>query len=157
LASETGSRGKSGDYEEPGSELEKKLADLWNEIMKVDRVGIHDNFFELGMTSIQATIFLNNLQEWIGEIVYIVWLFKAPTIAELARYLGKHYSNAISKLVPNECVSRTRTIFPTDKIDGSKVAQMRELLRPVRVAKTSKLSSGRNPQMIFVLCPPRSG
>src|SRR6185369_2647595 len=43
------SRGEElGEYTAPRTELERVLADIWAEVLRVDRVGAHDNFFDLG-------------------------------------------------------------------------------------------------------------
>ena len=51
--------------------------------------GIDDNFFELGGNSITGAMLINRLQEELGEIVYVVALFDAPTVAGLAAYLSR--------------------------------------------------------------------
>src|SRR5207237_2401053 len=71
--------------------LERMLADMWEQALGIQQVGIHDNFFELGGDSIHAAIFVNHLQERLGEYVYIVAIFDAPTIAALSDYLLRHY------------------------------------------------------------------
>ena len=61
-------------------------------------VGIHDNFFAIGGDSIRAAIFINKLQQLLGEYLYVVALFDAPTIAELAAYLEVNYPQAVARL-----------------------------------------------------------
>ena len=61
-------------------------------------VGIHDDFFELGGNSITGAILINRLQEKLGEIVHVVALFDAPTVARLAAYLASDYPEAVARV-----------------------------------------------------------
>ena len=92
-------------YVAPRTELESFLADKWLEMLGIDRIGVHDNFFELGVNSIKAAVFLNNLQKEMGEAVYIVTLFDSPTIAELA-------------VLFERCCPEPRTVTDYDTTNG---------------------------------------
>src|SRR5262249_4303705 len=48
-------------YRAPGTELERFLADLWRDILHLDRVGIHDQFFELGGDSLLGAALINRI------------------------------------------------------------------------------------------------
>ena len=76
-------------YAMPQSELERKIAGLWQELLPVDKVGIHDNFFELGGHSLLAVRMQSRLQELLGQDVAIVDLFSYPTVHSLARYFSR--------------------------------------------------------------------
>src|SRR6185295_413898 len=54
-------------YEAPRNPIERLLARLWQEVLGIENIGIHDSFFELGGESIKAARFLNRLQEEFGE------------------------------------------------------------------------------------------
>src|SRR5262249_21790606 len=62
------------------------------------QIGVLDNFFDLGGNSIQAAVFVNRLQEKLGQQVYTVALFDSPTIAGLARYLGDICPETVERL-----------------------------------------------------------
>ena len=140
-------------YAEPGSELESLLARLWCEVLGVDGVGAEDSFFELGGDSIKAAILLNRLQEVLGEVVYVVALFDAPTLRGLAEYLNAHYAEAVSKLFGK----RTQQMAENKggKVSEAKVEELRRAIRPMPPSIT--LRSVKNPRAIFILSPPRSG
>ncbi len=87
-----------GERVEPRTELERFLAGLWREVLRVDRIGVHDSFFALGGSSISGAILINRLQRALGEPVPVVALFEAPTLAELAGWLGQRYPEALAKL-----------------------------------------------------------
>lgn len=68
----------------PRTQLEEELAGLWSEVLKVERVGITDNFFDLGGHSLLATRLMFQLREHFHVDIPLRALFEAPTIATLA-------------------------------------------------------------------------
>jgi acyl carrier protein len=68
----------------PRTPLEEELAGMWSEILKVERVGINDNFFDLGGHSLLATRLFFKLREHFSVELPLRALFEAPTIARLA-------------------------------------------------------------------------
>jgi acyl carrier protein len=81
-------------YIAPRNPEEEMLAQLWAEVLDVERVGIHDNFFELGGDSLKAIALLNRVQEQLGKTCQMVDLFNAPTVAEFAARLGEKPSSS---------------------------------------------------------------
>jgi amino acid adenylation domain-containing protein len=73
-------------FSPPRDEIEAKLADIWRQILLVDRVGIHDSFFDLGGESMQAARIVASARGMLGADVGVAAIFDAPTIAELAAY-----------------------------------------------------------------------
>ena len=71
----------------PCTPIEEKLAQIWAEVLGIDRVGIHDNFFDLGGASIQSLQVVNRANE-VGIQLSPELLFEYQTIAELAAYVG---------------------------------------------------------------------
>jgi acyl transferase domain-containing protein len=86
-------------YVAPRTELERHLADLWAKTLHIDRVGVHDNFLELGGNSLQAAALSNRLQQQIGVTLSPVALFEAQTIHDLAAYLHREYPAAVAQLL----------------------------------------------------------
>jgi acyl-CoA synthetase (AMP-forming)/AMP-acid ligase II len=68
---------------EPTTEAERILAEVWAEVLEMDRVGIHDNFFEIGGTSIQAMQILEAAAQ-AGLELTPEMLLEHQTVAELA-------------------------------------------------------------------------
>ena len=68
----------------PRNEIECKIAQCWQEVMKVPDLGIHDNFFELGGNSLLAGQVISRLREDFSLDLSLQRLFKSPTIASLA-------------------------------------------------------------------------
>jgi len=48
-------------YVQPHSELQQKLSQIWAEVLSLDRVGVRDNFFDLGGPSLAATRLLSRV------------------------------------------------------------------------------------------------
>jgi acyl carrier protein len=83
---EPGAVGPGGErfYVPPSNDGEREIAALWEEILEVERVGIHDNFFELGGHSLLATRVVARLQRSHGIQLPLRTLFELPTVAQLA-------------------------------------------------------------------------
>jgi len=71
----------------PDSETERRLATIWEDVLKLDRVGSTDSFFELGGHSLLAVRVIHRLEEALGVRIPIRILFDQPTIAELASFI----------------------------------------------------------------------
>ncbi|MCG7215967.1 non-ribosomal peptide synthase/polyketide synthase [Paenibacillus mucilaginosus] len=76
--------GSRAAYEAPRSETERRLAALWQELLGVERIGIHDDFFALGGHSLKAARLSSQISRHLGVHVPLAGIFAAPTIAELA-------------------------------------------------------------------------
>lgn len=137
----------------PRTQLDKVLMRLWCEILHLEGVGFDDNFFELGGDSLKVAMFLNRLQEELGEVVYVVAIFDAPTIAQLAAYLQQHYPEAVARLNGEAWLSGEETA--AKKIDKATLGYIRGIIKPLPSPSFSLLP--KNPPAIFILSPPRSG
>ncbi|MHC5210621.1 MAG: MupA/Atu3671 family FMN-dependent luciferase-like monooxygenase [Planctomycetota bacterium] len=71
----------------PASDLEARLALLWQELLGLERVGVESNFFDLGGHSLLIVRLLHRLGEVTSKQVSLTDLFRFPTIRELARFL----------------------------------------------------------------------
>ena len=82
------------EFQAPGSDLEEKLSQLWCEAMKVNRVSVRGNFFDLGGDSLMLEQVHSQLKEKLGYDLQITFLFQYPTIETLAEYLEKSVKSA---------------------------------------------------------------
>jgi thioesterase domain-containing protein/acyl carrier protein len=88
-------------YEPPVGEIEQKMAGLWAELLKLDRVGRNDNFFDIGGDSLAVMRMVQSLNPLFGKAVPIRQVFQNPTIAALAAEMaGTGKSKASHNLVP---------------------------------------------------------
>ncbi|MBD2521399.1 non-ribosomal peptide synthetase [Nostoc sp. FACHB-133] len=71
-------------YVAPRTPIEEILALIWQQVLKVELVGRHENFFELGGHSLLATQFISRVRSRLKVEISLRELFAAPTIAELA-------------------------------------------------------------------------
>jgi amino acid adenylation domain-containing protein len=68
----------------PETLVEELLADIWSEVLSIEQISIHDNFFALGGHSLLVTRVLSRLQETVDVALPLRDFFAAPTIAQLA-------------------------------------------------------------------------
>ncbi|MBW4447044.1 MAG: amino acid adenylation domain-containing protein [Spirirestis rafaelensis WJT71-NPBG6] len=76
-------------YQPPQSEIEKTIAQLWQQVLHLDKVGIHDNFFDLGGHSLLMLQVNNKLRAILDKDIAVVTMFQNPTIKSLAQYLSQ--------------------------------------------------------------------
>ncbi|WP_442937635.1 non-ribosomal peptide synthetase [Nostoc sp.] len=76
-------------YVLPRNEMEHVIADIWQKILKVEKVGIQDNFFDLGGHSLNVLQVYSKLRELYKADLVITDLFKYPTISSIARYFNQ--------------------------------------------------------------------
>jgi acyl transferase domain-containing protein/acyl carrier protein len=77
------------EYVAPRNELEKMLAELWQELLGISPIGVNDNFFRLGGDSLMAIQLATRLRDTLGVDVPVNELFDVPTIVGLAARLEK--------------------------------------------------------------------
>ena len=87
LASHTPTQTSNEDFVAPRTPAEEKLAGIWSDVLKMDRVSVNDNFFDLGGDSILGTLILARAAR-AGLKLSPVQLFEHQTIAELAAVAG---------------------------------------------------------------------
>jgi len=79
-------------YETPNSELEKAIADIWQQVLGREKVGINDNFFDLGGHSLLMIKVNYQIKESLKKEISIIEMFQHPTIKTLAKYLAQDSS-----------------------------------------------------------------
>jgi amino acid adenylation domain-containing protein len=76
-------------YAAPQNDIERVIADIWQEALEIEKVGIFDNFFELGAHSLLLLKARAKLQERLDRELPLVALFEYPTINALAGHISK--------------------------------------------------------------------
>ncbi|WP_072620080.1 non-ribosomal peptide synthetase [Spirulina major] len=76
-------------YVQPETDVEAAIAAIWQQLLRVDKVGIHDNFFDLGGHSLLIVKASYELSETLDQKISVVELFQYPTITSLAAYLNQ--------------------------------------------------------------------
>jgi amino acid adenylation domain-containing protein len=78
----------AANYVGPRSETENVITQIWQQVLDVKKLGIHDNFFDLGGHSLLMVQVYNKLREVFHKDVPMVELFRNPTIATLSGYFS---------------------------------------------------------------------
>ena len=90
-------------YVAPEKEVEQKIAQVWQEVLQVEKISLHHNFFELGGNSLAIAQVTTQLQEIFKQEISIVDLFSYPTVKTLAQYLSQEEEpcNTQFKIIQN--------------------------------------------------------
>jgi amino acid adenylation domain-containing protein/non-ribosomal peptide synthase protein (TIGR01720 family) len=143
--------GKAG-FEAPQGELESTVAELWTELLQVERVGRQDSFFELGGHSLMALALLERLRA-LGWQAQVRSLFQQPRMADFARSLMPAAGGAGRKVVvpangiPPDCEAVEPSMVTLASLDESEVAAIAAAVP----------GGARNIQDIYPLAPMQEG
>ena len=77
------------DYLAPRNRVEQTIADMWQKLLGVEQIGIHDNYFDLGGNSVLAARLFAQIEKIFDKKIPLATLFYAPTVEQLASILGK--------------------------------------------------------------------
>jgi acyl carrier protein len=83
----------------PRTEMERAIVNIWCALLRVEQVGLHDNFFDLGGHSLLVVQAQARLRDTLGIDLPIVRLFQYPTISALMNFLSKREDIAPFKRV----------------------------------------------------------
>ncbi|CBN58601.1 MULTISPECIES: non-ribosomal peptide synthetase [Kamptonema] len=83
-------------YIAPQTELEQAIATVWQQVLNLEKVGVDDNFFDLGGHSLLMAQAHSKLCEVVDRDVSMIQMFKYPTISSLAKYLSQEESEESS-------------------------------------------------------------
>ena len=81
----------------PRSPIESQLADIWENLLEIEQVGIHDNFFEMGGHSLKAMQVVSRIHDTFQIDFPLRQLFASPTIAEVATIIVQIQSEGIER------------------------------------------------------------
>ncbi|MGA3081756.1 MAG: condensation domain-containing protein, partial [Terracidiphilus sp.] len=109
LAEKLGLAGRAGpsaaaplEYRAPRGATETRLAEMWREVLKLERAGVHDDFFAMGGDSILAGQLLARIRYAFGVELSAPRLFQLPTIAWLAEFIdGQSASVPADRALPS--------------------------------------------------------
>ncbi|MFF2552775.1 amino acid adenylation domain-containing protein [Nocardia sp. NPDC058058] len=79
------------EYRAPGTALEQSVADVFAEVLGVERAGRDDDFFSLGGTSLLASQVVSRLRKVTGAQVMVAWFFTDPTVAGLGARIAAEF------------------------------------------------------------------
>lgn len=76
-------------YQPPQSQIEQEIAKVWQTVLHLEKVGVNDNFFDLGGNSLLMVQVTNKLQAIFQRNLSVVAMFQHPTISSLAQYFSQ--------------------------------------------------------------------
>jgi aryl carrier-like protein len=106
----------SSAYVAPGTEAERAIATVWQEVLKLDKVGLNDNFFDLGGHSLLVVQVQSRLRKLLNRNVMLVDLFQHPTIGSFAEFLESENGGEASFAGVHERVKKQKEAM--GKIDS---------------------------------------
>ncbi|HEX2195978.1 MAG TPA: amino acid adenylation domain-containing protein, partial [Actinomycetota bacterium] len=104
-----------GEYDEPGTETEKVLAEIWAEVLGLERVGRTDDFFDLGGHSLLGTQLVSRIRNRFEVEIPLRALFERPTVGGLAAVLDE---TARQDFLPLVAAPRGGGLGRTPESDG---------------------------------------
>jgi acyl carrier protein len=81
-------------YVAPQTELEQVIASIWQKVLHIEQIGVHDNFFDLGGHSLLLARIHSDLRTLLHNGIVLIDLFKYPTISSLAAYISQKQPEA---------------------------------------------------------------
>ena len=136
------------------NDLERFLLEIWRSLLERPDVGPTDRVFDLGASSLQAAAFVNRVQRELDEVIYVVTVFTAPTVAEYAAFLAHEYPRAVARRFGGSpSAARASNEVRVDETALRRMAEVVPTFGPYPSWERGK----PNRSAIFVLSPPRSG
>jgi bacitracin synthase 3 len=87
-------------YQPPRNEREQKLVQIWQSVLKVQQIGIDDNFFHLGGHSLRATQVVSRIHKELSVSVPLKDMFASPTIRELSDIIERQALSGFDRIEP---------------------------------------------------------
>lgn len=82
-------------HEHPTTEIEKKLVQIWTQVLGIEKIGIYDDFFNLGGNSLLLSQLILALRDNLHFEIHFSVFLKSPTIASLAELVSKKFHNIL--------------------------------------------------------------
>nr|WP_267497724.1 non-ribosomal peptide synthase/polyketide synthase [Paenibacillus farraposensis] len=117
-----------GKYEAPTTPMETRLAQIWKDVLGVGRVGIKDNFFEIGGHSLRATLLIARIQKEMNGLLSLREVFQYPTIAEMAELMASRDQAAYASIPATEersyypASSAQKRLYVLSQLEGGEIS-----------------------------------
>jgi acyl carrier protein len=99
--------GGGEEFVPPQTETERRVVEIWGDVLSVAEIGVHDNFFSLGGHSLLAMQVMSRLHDEFGVSLTLRTIFDAPTVVKLAAEVDR--AEAASPLAAPTLVRVERT------------------------------------------------
>lgn len=74
-------------YISPANEMEKTLTEIWEQVLKIEKLGVTDNLFNLGANSLKIIIGMSKIHKEIGIQIPLAEIFQNPTVRTMSDYI----------------------------------------------------------------------
>jgi long-subunit acyl-CoA synthetase (AMP-forming) len=108
---ESMSLGRADTDKAPRTEIERSIAEIWQQELQLTSIGINDNFFDLGGHSLLLVTIHEKLAARFGDQLTVIDLFTYPTIATLAKFLEQPQDDAPLEIEATERADRQLQAF----------------------------------------------
>jgi acyl carrier protein len=83
----------------PRTDLEASLAKIWSELLKLNTVGVHDNFFDLGGHSLLVTQMISRVRQTFQVELPVRAIFEKPTIVGLVERINQNQAHVVADVL----------------------------------------------------------
>ena len=112
------------EYLAPSTPLEQTIVAIWEQVLRVERIGLHDNFFEIGGHSLLATQVISRMREALQVELSLRMIFEHPTVASLVTLVTDRQcasSALMSSPIPREKFDLDRLLGELDQLTEDEV------------------------------------
>ncbi len=103
-------------YVEPRDATERLLAEIWSDVLRLEKIGVQDNFFSLGGHSLLASQIVARVRETLGTDTLLRDLFLAPTIAELSERIQDDRERVHAPIEPRRASEPALASFAQQRV-----------------------------------------
>ncbi|MEM9819581.1 MAG: amino acid adenylation domain-containing protein, partial [Bacteroidota bacterium] len=113
------------EYVEPQNPMEEQLVGIWQHLLKVEKIGIYNNFFDLGGHSLMATRLVSTIRKEMSFDIKVKDIFANPTVESLAKCLQTHRTTDVNIIALEERPEKIPLSFAQerlwfiDRVEGS--------------------------------------
>lgn len=134
-------------FDEPRNDLERMLADLWQTVLGVSNIGIHDDFFAIGGSSLLVTRVIAGIRRHHDIAIPVRDFFANPTIASIANLLAQRLELDLPAIEQTSITQSLRSRLP--RIDPFYFQSGNENLFAVRYTPQLSESEARRPAVLI--------
>jgi acyl carrier protein len=116
----------------PSTPVEQALATIWAEVLKLEKVGIHDNFFDLGGHSLLAIQVVSRVREAFHVELPLRAMFETPTVAGLD---GEILQAEATKTAPQEMTEMLADLESLSDEDAERLLAQESSKKDLKVNK----------------------
>ncbi|HEY0737916.1 MAG TPA: acyltransferase domain-containing protein, partial [Herpetosiphonaceae bacterium] len=103
-------------YVAPRNEIEQGIAEIWQQLLGIEQIGVCDNFFEIGGHSLLATQLLSRIRDMFGADISMISLFETPTVAEMAALIVRQRAESVDQDQLAQLLAEIQGLSPEDAL-----------------------------------------